>query len=51
MSKPIDHNDYIAQAPEHLQPLLMSLRAQLARSLPDAEEIIAYNMPGFRIES
>jgi uncharacterized protein YdhG (YjbR/CyaY superfamily) len=29
--------------------LLVRLRTQLARTLPDAEEIIAYNMPGFRI--
>jgi uncharacterized protein YdhG (YjbR/CyaY superfamily) len=26
------------------------LRAQLAGALPDAEEVIAYKMPGFRIE-
>jgi len=25
------------------------LRAQLARALPDAEEVISYKMPGFRI--
>jgi len=44
-----DHDAYIAQAPEDLRPLLVRLRAQLARALPDAEEIIAYKMPGFRI--
>src|SRR5688500_11797491 len=44
-----DHDAYIAQAPEDLRPLLVRLRAQLARALPDAEEIIAHNMPGFRI--
>jgi uncharacterized protein YdhG (YjbR/CyaY superfamily) len=44
-----DHDAYLAQAPEELRPLLIRLRAQLARTLPDAEEIIAYNMPGFRI--
>lgn len=44
-----DHDTYIAQAPEALRPLLIRLRAQLARALPDAEEVIAYNMPGFRI--
>ena len=44
-----DHDAYIAEAPEDLRPLLVRLRAQLARALPDAEEIIAYNMPGFRI--
>lgn len=44
------HDAYIAAAPEQFRPLLEQLRAQLARTLPDAEEIIAYNMPGFRIE-
>lgn len=44
-----DHDAYIAAAPEDLRPLLVRLRAQLARALPDAEEVIAYKMPGFRI--
>lgn len=44
-----DHDAYIAQAPEDLRPLLARLRAQLALALPDAEEVIAYKMPGFRI--
>lgn len=44
-----DHDAYIAAAPEALRPLLVPLRAQLADALPDAEEVIAYNMPGFRI--
>jgi uncharacterized protein YdhG (YjbR/CyaY superfamily) len=44
-----DHDAYIAEAPEDLRPLLVQLRAQLARALPDAEEIIAYKVPGFRI--
>lgn len=44
-----DHDAYIAGAPEDLRPLLVRLRAQLAHALPDAEEVIAYNMPGFRI--
>src|SRR5688572_11500456 len=44
-----DHDVYIAEAPEDLRPLLVRLRAQLARALPDAEEVIAYKMPGFRI--
>ena len=44
-----DHDAYIAEAPENLRPLLVRLRAQLARALPDAEEVIAYKMPGFRI--
>ena len=44
-----DHDAYIAGAPEVLRPLLVRLRAQLADALPDAEQVIAYNMPGFRI--
>lgn len=42
-----DHDAYIAAAPEVLQPLLTHLRAQLAQTLPDAEEVIRYDMPGF----
>lgn len=49
MATATDHDAYIAAAPEHLRPSLVKLRAQLARSLRDADEIIAYNMPGFRI--
>jgi uncharacterized protein YdhG (YjbR/CyaY superfamily) len=44
-----DHDTYIAEAPQELRPLLIRLRTQLARALPDAEEVIAYKMPGFRI--
>ena len=49
MNKASDHDAYIAAAPEDLRPLLENLRAQLSRTLTDAEEVIAYNMPGFRI--
>lgn len=42
-----NHDAYIAAAPEAFQPLLAQLRAQLAKMLPDAEEVIAYDMPGF----
>ena len=44
-----DHDAYIAEAPDDLRPLLVQLRAQLVGALPDAEEVIAYKMPGFRI--
>jgi uncharacterized protein YdhG (YjbR/CyaY superfamily) len=49
MSSPTNHDSYIAAAPEALRPLLTELREQLAQALPDAEEIIAYKMPGFRL--
>lgn len=44
-----DHDAYLAEVPEALRPLLMRLRAVLAQALPDAEEIVAYNMPGYRV--
>lgn len=44
-----DHDAYIAAAPEAFRPLLKRLRALLARTLPEAEEVVAYNMPGFTI--
>ena len=47
MTKFADHDAYIAAAPEEFRPLLAQLRTQLAKVLPDAEEIIAYDMPGF----
>ncbi|TWU05445.1 hypothetical protein Poly21_56520 [Allorhodopirellula heiligendammensis] len=47
MTKFTNHDAYIAAAPESFQPLLVQLRAQLAKVLPDAEEFIMYDMPGF----
>lgn len=44
-----DHDAYIADASDQFQPLLAALRAQLAGTLPDAEEVIQYGMPGFRV--
>lgn len=43
------HDAYIATAPEAFRALLDRLRARLAVTLPDAEEVIMYGMPGFRI--
>ena len=44
-----DHDAYIEEAPEVMRPLLNQLRAELARVLSDADEVMAYNMPGFQI--
>ncbi len=43
-----DHDTYIAAAPEPFQEALRRLRGTLSRVLPDAEEMVAYGMPGFR---
>ena len=44
------HDAYIAAAPEQFRAMLGRLRAQLSRALPDAKEVIKYDMPGFQIE-
>ncbi|TWF94859.1 iron chaperone [Saccharopolyspora dendranthemae] len=44
-----DHAAYIAEAAESLRPLLEQVRAQLSASLPDADEVMKYNMPGFQV--
>jgi uncharacterized protein YdhG (YjbR/CyaY superfamily) len=49
MTKTDGHDTYIAAAPEQFRAMLGQLRAALSRALPDAEEVMMYNMPGFRI--
>ncbi|WP_108663040.1 iron chaperone [Acuticoccus kandeliae] len=43
------HDAYIAAAPEPFRAMLGHLRDQLARALPDAVEVMKYDMPGFQI--
>lgn len=45
-----DHDSYIAAAPESFRPILTHVRGLLNEALPEAEEMTAYNMPGFRIQ-
>ncbi len=44
-----DHDAYIAESPEDLRPLLEQVRTQLSSSLQDADEVMKYDMPGFRV--
>ncbi|MHB2265411.1 iron chaperone [Aliihoeflea sp. PC F10.4] len=50
MTKKDSHDAYIAAAPERFRALLGRLRAQLSRALPEATEVMKYDMPGFQIE-
>jgi uncharacterized protein YdhG (YjbR/CyaY superfamily) len=50
MAKIDNHDAYIAAAPEQFRAMLGQLRAQLSRALPDAEEVIKWDMPGFQIK-
>ena len=45
-----DHEAYIDAAPEPFRPLLLRLRSALAQALPDAREVMKYDMPGFQID-
>ena len=49
MTQVPDHDAYISAAPEVFRTVLADLRRTLRHALPDAVEVIAYNMPGFRI--
>jgi uncharacterized protein YdhG (YjbR/CyaY superfamily) len=44
------HDSYIAAAPEQFRAMLGNLRTQLSRALPDAKEVMKYDMPGFQIQ-
>ncbi|WP_134682035.1 iron chaperone [Paracoccus ravus] len=47
MAKVTNHDACIAAAPEQFRPLLVQVSMRLADALPDAEELILYDMPGF----
>ncbi len=49
MTKLDSHDAYIAAAPEQFRAMLGNLRAQLAEALPDAREVVKYDMPGFQL--
>lgn len=51
MKKIDSHDAYIAAAPQQFRVVLGQLRALLSQALPDAEEVIKYDMPGFQIEN
>ncbi|VXC58847.1 iron chaperone [Sphingomonas sp. AX6] len=43
------HDTYIAAVPEQFRAILSRMRAQLSHALPDAAEVIKYDLPGFQI--
>jgi uncharacterized protein YdhG (YjbR/CyaY superfamily) len=40
-------DEYIAQAPKDVQPILKKIRATIKKAAPKAEERIGYQMPGY----
>ena len=45
MSAPLSVDEYIAAAPEAVQPLLIELRETIRAAAPKADERISYGMP------
>lgn len=46
-SRPETVEEYIARFPEHVQQILVKIRAVVKEAAPAAEERISYNMPAY----
>ena len=42
-------DDYVAAQPSALTPILEKVRATLRKALPNAEEVISYQIPAYRV--
>ncbi|MCI0740403.1 MAG: DUF1801 domain-containing protein, partial [Gemmataceae bacterium] len=42
-------NEYIAAQPEAVQGILERVRSVMQKALPDAEEVISYQMPAYNL--
>ena len=49
MKKPKSVDEYISWFPEETQILLEQMRATIRSVAPEAEEVISYMMPGFKL--
>ena len=49
MTKPENVNAYIASYPKEVQQLLEQLRGTIKKAAPDAEEVISYGMPAYKL--
>ncbi|HTA27505.1 MAG TPA: DUF1801 domain-containing protein [Bacteroidia bacterium] len=49
MKKPKDVDEYIASFPKETQKLLKEVRAAIQEAAPQAEEVISYSMPAYRL--
>ena len=48
-SQPATVGEYISQFPEHVQQILVRIRAVIKESAPEAEEKISYGMAGYTL--
>jgi len=42
-------DEYIAAQPAHAKALLQEMRSTIRKAAPEAEEVISYNMPAFKL--
>lgn len=49
MNKPKNIDEYITSFPNNIQLILKKLRGTIKKAAPDAEEVISYGMPSFRL--
>ncbi len=49
MKKPKDVDEYISGFPKETQKLLKEVRAAIREAAPQAEEVISYSMPAYRL--
>ena len=43
-------DEYISLQPKNIKPLLQQIRKTIKEAAPDAEELISYNMPGYKLK-
>jgi uncharacterized protein YdhG (YjbR/CyaY superfamily) len=48
-AKPASVDEYIAQQPEEVRPILQQIRAIIREAAPSATEKISYGMPGYHL--
>ena len=49
MSKPKNIDEYISGFPEDIQKILQQFRAAVKKAAPNADEVISYGMPAFKL--
>ena len=50
MKKPTTIEEYIASYPESTQIILEQVRATIKKAAPEAEEVISYSIPAFKLK-
>jgi uncharacterized protein YdhG (YjbR/CyaY superfamily) len=51
VNKPKDIDEYISGFPVEIQKVLEQIRATVRKSVPEAEEVVSYDMPTFRVKN